>query len=114
MVATGDVYQDTACMVLRLPDSGLPFASTAAPGFIGQSVEMNIKGLSMAQDICIASAIRDNPGLGSMIVVRNVAQNCSTWVYRMISKTGWPWLITGFVSGAGFYKSQMAKSLLIM
>jgi hypothetical protein len=78
MFATGDVFQDTACMVVRLPDRGYPFASTAAPGFIGQSVGMNIKGLSVAQDICMASAIGDNPGLGSMIVVRDVAQNCAT------------------------------------
>jgi hypothetical protein len=78
MFATGDVYQDTACMVVRLPDRGLPFVSTAAPGFIGLSVGMNIEGLSVAQDICMASAIGYTPGLSSMFVVRDVAQNCAT------------------------------------
>ena len=77
MFSTGDIYQDAAAMVVYLPTEGYPFVTVSVPGFIGQSVGLNIKGLSVGQDVCLVSFMGKTPGVGSMFMVRDIAQNSS-------------------------------------
>ena len=77
MFSTADIYQDAAAMVVYLPTEGYPFVTVSVPGFIGQSVGLNIKGLSVGQDVCLASFMGKTPGVGSMFMVRDIAQNSS-------------------------------------
>ncbi len=78
MFGTTDIYQDSACMAVYIPDRGHPFATVTVPGFVGQSLGMNTEGLSMGQDVCLVGVGGLTPGVGSMLVVRDVVQNCST------------------------------------
>ncbi|HEY9160352.1 MAG TPA: hypothetical protein VIS94_04625 [Desulfomonilia bacterium] len=77
MFSTGDIYQDAAAMVVYLPDEGYPFVTVSVPGFIGQSVGLNIKGLSVGQDVCLVSFMGKTPGVGSMFMVRDMVQKTS-------------------------------------
>jgi len=76
MFGTGDVYQDAACVMVYLPDSGYPFVTVAPPGFVGQAVGINIEGLSIGMDVCQGAAFGKNPGVGCMLVARHVLQQC--------------------------------------
>ncbi len=76
MFGTANVYQDAACVMVYLPDSGYPFVTVAPPGFVGQAVGINIDGLSIGMDVCQGAAFGKDPGVGCMLVARHVLQQC--------------------------------------
>jgi hypothetical protein len=76
MFGTADIYQDCAVIAVFMPDKGHPFATVTVPGFIGQSIAMNSEGLSAGQDICQVGVTGITPGVGSMLVLRDIVQNC--------------------------------------
>ena len=96
MFDSADVYQDAACLMVFLPEEGYPFATVAPPSFVGQSVGINSEGLSMGQDVCMVGVMGETPGLSSMLVLRDVLQNCNdldTAVERVRNTTrGIPWI----------------------
>jgi hypothetical protein len=96
MFSTADTYQDCAVMAVYLPDTGYPFATVTVPGFIGQSTAINSEGLSAGQDICMVGVAGITPGVGSMLVIRDIAQNSANLdeaVSRMRAiPRGMPWI----------------------
>ncbi|HLP57209.1 MAG TPA: hypothetical protein VK186_00190 [Candidatus Deferrimicrobium sp.] len=77
----GDVFQDTACMIIYNPDShfngikALPSVVQAAPGMVGGITIMNINGVAMGVNISPSHACDpDNPGLNSLLMVRHSVQ----------------------------------------
>jgi hypothetical protein len=77
MLATGGVYQDEALMAVYIPDEGKPFVTIGAPGFVGQTAGLNSQGLSMGVDVVFGGATRKTPGIGCLLVIRDIIQNCS-------------------------------------
>jgi hypothetical protein len=96
MFSTADTYQDVASLVVYLPDQGYPFLTVSVPGFIGQSVGINIKGLSMGQDVCMLEFIGSTPGVGSMLMIRDVLQNSASLAQAIerlrTTPRGIPWV----------------------
>jgi len=77
----GDVFQDTACMIIYNPESSfngvkaLPSVVQAAPGMVGGITVMNINGVAMGVDVSPAHACDpDNPGLNSLLMARHSVQ----------------------------------------
>ncbi|MCD6570451.1 MAG: hypothetical protein J7L53_07085 [Deltaproteobacteria bacterium] len=95
MFATAGVYQDVVSMVVYLPDDGYPFVSVSPPGFVGKVTGLNSEGLSMGQDISLGNAFNSDPGLGCMLLIRDILQHCSNLseaVERVrATKRGVPW-----------------------
>jgi hypothetical protein len=77
MLATGGVYQDEALMTIYIPDNGKPFVTLGAPGFVGQTAGINSQGLSMGVDVVFSGATRETPGMGCLLVIRDIIQNSS-------------------------------------
>jgi hypothetical protein len=84
MFPTADVFQDTACLMLRVPDAspGSPwhaFVSQGAPGLVGSMAAMNEEGLAIGVDM-LPSMLCDprRPGLNSLLLIRDCVQNCGT------------------------------------
>ncbi len=77
MFPTGNIIEHTTCMTVYLPDEGQPFIAVSAPGFVGQPTAINREGLSMGVDVVSASCTRSNPGLGCLLVIRDIIQNCT-------------------------------------
>ena len=75
MFSTGGIYQDVTAMAIYLPDRGYPFVTLAAPGMVGQTTGLNSKGLSMGCDVVMGGATRNTPGLGCLLVIRDIIQN---------------------------------------
>jgi hypothetical protein len=96
MFATADIYQDCSVMAVYLTDRGHPFATVTVPGFVGQSTAMNSEGLSAGQDICMVGVAGITPGVGSMLVIRDIVQNSANLdeaVRRMRAiPRGVPWI----------------------
>lgn len=78
MFSTGDMYQDYACLAVYLPEEGYPFAAVTAPGFVGHPTLLNSQGLSMGVDVVLGACTRSNPGLGALMVLRDIVQHCAT------------------------------------
>lgn len=78
MFATGDMYQDYACMAVYLPEEGYPFITVTAPGFVGHPTLLNSQGLSMGIDVVLGACTRSTPGLGGLMVMRDIVQHCAT------------------------------------
>lgn len=77
MFPTGGYFHKEAMMGIYLPDDGLPFVTVAAPGFVGIMTGLNAEGLSMGMDVSFGGATRNTPGLGCLLVTRDVVQNCT-------------------------------------
>ena len=77
MLATGGIYQDEALMTIYIPEGGKPFVTIGAPGFVGQTAGINSQGVSMGVDVVFGGATRETPGLGCLLVIRDIIQNCS-------------------------------------
>lgn len=96
MLPTGGIFQDAACMAVYLPARGYPFVSITAPGFIGQTAALNSEGLSMGVDVVFGGATRGTPGMGCLLVLRDVVQHCRNLdeaIGRMAGMDrGVPWL----------------------
>ncbi|MEN6472393.1 MAG: carcinine hydrolase/isopenicillin-N N-acyltransferase family protein [Syntrophaceae bacterium] len=78
MFSTGDMYQDYACLAVYLPEEGYPFAAVTAPGFVGHPTLLNSQGLSMGVDVVLGACTRSTPGLGALMVLRDIVQHCAT------------------------------------
>ncbi|MBN1636015.1 MAG: hypothetical protein JW920_05845, partial [Deltaproteobacteria bacterium] len=97
MFVTGGIYENYACMSVYLPDDGYPFVASSCPGFVGQTTSLNSQGLSMGMDVVYGACTRSDPGLGCLMVLRDIVQNCSNLdeaVERMKNKQdrGVSWL----------------------
>jgi hypothetical protein len=75
MFSTGDIYQKVTAMAIYLPEKGYPFVTLAAPGMVGLTTGLNSKGLSMGCDVVMGGATRNTPGLGCLLVIRDIIQN---------------------------------------
>ena len=97
MFSTGGVFQDESCVMVFLPETayGYPFATVAAPGFVGQTVGLNSQGLSVGVDISLSGAFATEPGVGCLIIMRELLQHCANIdqaVERVRQfKRGMPW-----------------------
>ncbi|HQP30011.1 MAG TPA: carcinine hydrolase/isopenicillin-N N-acyltransferase family protein [Deltaproteobacteria bacterium] len=78
MFSTGDMYQDYACLAVYLPEEGHPFVAVTAPGFVGHPTLLNSQGLSMGVDVVLGACTRPTPGLGALMVLRDIVQHCAT------------------------------------
>ncbi|HEY9161666.1 MAG TPA: carcinine hydrolase/isopenicillin-N N-acyltransferase family protein [Desulfomonilia bacterium] len=78
MFTTGGVFQDESAMVIYLPASGYPFVTINSPGFVGQMVGMNSQGVSVGVDISLSGAVSKEPGVGCLIVNRELLNSCAT------------------------------------
>jgi hypothetical protein len=84
MFPTANVFQDTACLMIQVPDNsagrpGRPFVSQGAPGLVGAMAAMNEAGLAAGVDM-LPSRLCDpgRPGLNSLLLVRECAQHCDS------------------------------------
>ncbi|HNY65484.1 MAG TPA: carcinine hydrolase/isopenicillin-N N-acyltransferase family protein [Deltaproteobacteria bacterium] len=77
MFPTAGVYQDAACVMVYLPEKGIPFATVDPAGFVGHSVGINAMGLSIGMDVCQGAAYGENLGVGCMLVARHVLDTCA-------------------------------------
>lgn len=69
------LYPDFACMAIYLPAHGYPFVTPTAAGFVGLATGLNSQGLSMGVDVVRASCTRSTPGMGCLLVVRDIVQH---------------------------------------
>jgi len=75
MFPTADVFQDTAAMIIRKPNDGLPTVSVAAPGMIGAIAGLNTNGIGVGLDMLPASNCSTaRPGFNSLLLTRHSIQ----------------------------------------
>lgn len=72
MFPTAGVYEQAACIMVYLPQKGLPFVTVDPPGFVGHSVGINARGVSIGMDVSQGAAFGANVGVGTMLVARHV------------------------------------------
>ena len=84
MFPTADVFQDTACVMIHVPDAspeepGRAFVSQGAPGLVGTMAAMNAAGLAVGVDM-LPSRLCDpgRPGLNSLLLTRHCIQHCGS------------------------------------
>jgi hypothetical protein len=77
MFPTGDIFQDEAVTAVYLPDERLPFTAVTAPGIVGLTAGMNSKGISMGVDVVYGCGTRSTPGIGCLLVIRDIMENAS-------------------------------------
>ncbi len=84
MFPTADVFQDTACLMLHVPERspenpGRMFVGQGAPGFVGTVAAMNEAGLSVGVNM-LPSRLCDpgRPGLNSLLLIRDCVQHCGS------------------------------------
>jgi hypothetical protein len=84
MFPTADVFQDTACLFIQVPDpspkgSGLAFVSQGAPGIVGTMAAMNDAGLAVGVDMLPSRLCNPRrPGLNSLLLIRDCVQSCGS------------------------------------
>ena len=84
MFPTADVFQDAACLMILVPDGpegrpGPAFVSQGAPGLVGSMAAMNEAGLAAGVDMLPSRLCSPRrPGLNSLLLVRDCAQQCGT------------------------------------
>jgi len=75
MFPTADVFQDTAAMIIRNPNDGLPTVSVAAPGMVGTIAGMNKNGVGVGLDMLPGSNCDPvRPGFNSLLLTRHCIQ----------------------------------------
>jgi hypothetical protein len=97
MFSTGDVFQDTACLIVQRPQGGLPFVSVTAPGIIGSIAAMNANGVGVGVDIAPAgNCDPTRAGLNSLLLARHSIENgrtCEEAVETMVdAQRGVSWI----------------------
>jgi hypothetical protein len=76
MFPTADVFQDTACHIVRVPADGLPTVSVAAPGMVGSITALNSNGVASGVDMEPSGACDPGrPGLNSLLLVRHAVEH---------------------------------------
>jgi hypothetical protein len=79
MFPTADVFQDTACHIVRVPADGLPTVSVAAPGMVGSITALNSNGVAAGVDMEPSGACDPGrPGLNSLLLVRHAVEHGAT------------------------------------
>lgn len=63
-------------MAVYLPEEGYPFAAVTAPGFVGHPTLLNSQGLSMGIDVVLGACTRSTPGVGGLLLMRDIVQHC--------------------------------------
>lgn len=72
MFPTADVFQDTACHIIRLPSQGMPTVSVASPGIVGSITALNLNGVGGGVDMEPSGACDPSrPGINSLLLVRH-------------------------------------------
>jgi hypothetical protein len=75
MFPNAGVFQDTASMIIRKPDYGIPTACVAAPGMIGAIAGLSINRIGVGVDMSPASNCSTiRPGLNSLLLTRHSIQ----------------------------------------
>lgn len=81
---TADVFQDTACLIVRRPvaSQALPSAPTlsvAAPGMVGSVMAVSARGVAAGVDMVPAACCDPTrPGLNSLMLVRHAVEHALT------------------------------------
>ncbi len=75
MFNSAGVLEENLCMMVYFPNSGIPFVSVNAPGFIGQTVGVNIDGVSIGQAASPGIPFGNDIGMGAQLMVRHVLQS---------------------------------------
>ncbi len=86
MFSTADIYQDASCVMVYIPDDtdgnpetvDLPFITSDAPGFVGHASGINNQGLSVGVDISQSAGFGIDPGIGCLLINRDMLQKAST------------------------------------
>jgi len=79
MFPTADVFQDTACHIIRRPSRGQPTVSVAAPGMVGSITALNSSGLGGGVDMAPSGACDPSrPGINSLLLLRYSIENAAT------------------------------------
>ncbi len=79
MFPTADVFQETACHIIRHPSEGLPTVSVAAPGMVGSITALNSNGVAGGVDVAPSGACDPSrPGINSLLLVRESIEQAST------------------------------------
>ncbi len=79
MFPTADVFQDTACHIIRRPNDGLPTVSVAAPGMVGSITALNVRGVAGGVDMEPSGACDTaRPGVNSLLLVRHCIEHGAT------------------------------------
>lgn len=79
MFPTADVFQDTACHIIRQPTDGLPTVSVAAPGMVGSITALNINGVGGGVNMEPSGACDPSrPGINSLLLVRHSVEHGAT------------------------------------
>ncbi len=72
---TPDVFHEEALLIEYVPSSGNKFVSVSAPGFVGVTSAMNVKGIAIGMDM--VPAMDTQPvfsGAGCLLIAREVVQ----------------------------------------
>ncbi len=96
MFGTYGIFEHTQCIMVYLPTKGNPFVAVGPPAFVGHTVALNSEGISIAQDISVGNNWGENFHLGSLLMVRHIAQNSNALAeaVELFKNTprGMPWL----------------------
>jgi hypothetical protein len=80
MFPTAGVFQDTCCLVVRVPEGGrIPTVSVSAPGMVGCVTSINSRGIGLGVDM-VAGGRCDfhHPGLNSLLLLREAAESAAS------------------------------------
>ncbi len=75
MFDSAGVLEETLSMMVYLPDKGIPFVSVNSPGFIGQTVGVNLDGVSIGQAVSPGIPFGNDIGMGAQLIVRHILQS---------------------------------------
>ncbi|UCH98574.1 MAG: hypothetical protein JSV88_17470 [Candidatus Aminicenantes bacterium] len=84
MFPTGNVYQDTACLIIYKPEAEegktfLPIVSQTAPGIFGSMAALNIEGVAIGVDMTPSQLCNPaRPGINSLALDRDCMEHCPT------------------------------------
>jgi len=101
MFPSSGVFQFQAAHIVRVPhetsESGHPFVSVSAPGWVGSVAAMNAAGIAAGVDMVPAACVdHSRPGFNSLCLVRDAIEHCASAdavVERMVAAhRGCSWL----------------------
>lgn len=80
MFPTAGVFQDTCCLVARVPDgAAIPTVSVSAPGMVGSVTVVNARGIGLGVDMVPGECCDcHRPGLNSLLLLRNAAERATS------------------------------------
>lgn len=89
MFPNAGVFQDTAAMIIRRPDEGIPTVSVAAPGMIGAIAGLSLNRVGVGVDMSpAANCSTHRPGFNSLLLTRQSIQygkNCDEAVEIVVN-----------------------------